>query len=69
MTQVDIDLIAAAIRATLVAIERNPGEIRRSGQRRGVRRVAAHLADAIHERDPAFDMVAFLGSCFEGSVK
>jgi hypothetical protein len=75
MTRKDYQLIASAIKATQARIkaaaEADHRE-RRDGadleQLRGVRRTAAHLADALGKDNPRFDAGRFLTACGYGAT-
>jgi hypothetical protein len=67
MTRKDYEIIAAAIRATRERIDATTcsetEKWDRQLQQRGVRRAAAHIADALHEDNPRFDTARFLTAC------
>ena len=61
MTRKDYELIAAAIVATRNRIGMTEHD--QVDQLRGVRRTAAHLAEALATDNPRFDQVRFLKAC------
>ena len=71
MTRKDYQLIADAIVATQQRIKADDtytqGE--QQSQLRGVRRTAAHLADALGSTNPRFDTTRFLKACGYGAEK
>lgn len=71
MTRKDYIAIAGAIRATQERIRYSNGDSSpiRDQQLRGVRRAAAHLADALAEDNPRFDPARFLKECGYGSPR
>jgi hypothetical protein len=62
MTRKDYVLIASTIKEAAHRIADATCEIRED-QLRGVRRTAAHLADAFDAENPRFDMQRFLKAC------
>ncbi len=67
MTRKDYELIAKAIRGAEARVCADPEVKAEREQKRGVRRVAAHLADALAAANPAFDAQRFLTSCGYGA--
>ena len=72
MTRKDYQLIAKAIADTQSRIHNNVGGSgdyteSRDAQLRGVRRAAAHLADALAEDNPTFKADLFLKACGYGA--
>lgn len=69
MTRKDYELIAKAINDTHDRIRANPalpdGEM--VSQLRGVRRTAAHIANALSKTKPRFDAQRFLTACGYGA--
>lgn len=65
MTRKDFLLLSSAINATRARIlNATMDETTRAQQLRGVRRTAAHIADAIFEEQGSrFDVVRFLNDC------
>lgn len=63
MTRKDYELIAAAIKATHDRIDQQTDFSHNGEQQRGVRRTAAHLADALAHDNPRFDRTRFLKAC------
>jgi hypothetical protein len=61
------DLIIEAVRSTQDRIRSDPGKWNKSYQLRGVRRLAAALADALAAKDAKFDMQQFLTDCGYGA--
>jgi hypothetical protein len=61
------DLISKAVRDTQERIRGGEGKWNKSDQLRGVRRLTAHLADALLTADPEFDIVGFLTECGYGA--
>jgi hypothetical protein len=69
MTRKDYEIIAAAIKATQDRIiETTAGAVVAQEQLRGVRRTAAHLADALAKENPRFDAGRFLTACGYGAT-
>ena len=64
MTRKDYELIAAALRSSRGRIGDDLGH--NPEQSRGVRRAAAHLADALAQDNPRFDAQRFLTACGYG---
>lgn len=68
MTRKDYVLLAKTVAETSDRIRRDfvldPAEVR--NQLRGVRRTAAHFADALAKENPRFDPVVFLKACGYG---
>lgn len=65
MTRKDYELIAKAINDTRLRIGDDLGH--NPEQNRGVRRAAAHLADALAQDNPRFDAQRFLTACGYGA--
>jgi hypothetical protein len=70
MTRKDYVNIAAAIRLTQkrITLTESTSQAKRSEQLRGVRRAAAHLADALKADNPRFDAARFLTACGYGAT-
>lgn len=62
------DLIIAAVRKTKQRITDDPQSLTTRGQQlRGVRRLVAHLGDALLTKDPEFDLHRFFCDCGYGA--
>jgi len=62
-----INLIVEAVRSTQGRIRNDPGKWNKSYQLRGVRRLAAALADDLSASDQSFDAQQFLTDCGYGA--
>lgn len=69
MTRKDYILIAKAIADTQERIRPIGNPDMRDNQLRGVRRTAAHLADALAQDNPRFDPATFLTACGYGAQR
>ena len=63
------DLIIEAVQSTQARIRGDEGKWNKSYQLRGVRRLAAALADGLAAKDPNFDVQGFLTACGYGASK
>jgi hypothetical protein len=71
MTRKDFILISSAIRATNERIKAENSHLtayEATDQLRGVRRAAAHIADALTKENPTFDAGRFLTDCGYGGT-
>jgi hypothetical protein len=71
MQRKDYQLIADVIVATQkrITLDETCSQANRVQQLRGVRRAAAHLADALGSTNPRFDKTRFLKACGYGAEK